>query len=103
MLSPSIGAWYQDVETGALFEVVAWDHSARTIETQFFDGEVAQYDLEVWRTLPLQSAEAPEDWRAPFEMDGEEGQDPDQPYHPEAWGSPLSTIEPDAMLGVEDD
>ncbi|MDP5064944.1 MAG: hypothetical protein NWQ24_09720 [Haliea sp.] len=57
----------------------------------------------MWRTLPLQRAEAPEDWLAPFEMDGKEGQDSDQLYYAEAWGSPLATIEPDPMLGVEDD
>ena len=33
------------------------------------DGEVTEYDLEVWRMLQLQRAAAPEDWRTPFELD----------------------------------
>ncbi|MCR9184543.1 MAG: hypothetical protein NXH81_04005 [Halieaceae bacterium] len=102
MLSPAVGNWYRDIETGALFEVVALDDAARTVETQFLDGEVTEYDLEVWRMLQLQKAAAPEDWRTPFELDDEDSQDPDQPYHPEEWSSPVSTIEPDTMLGVED-
>ena len=102
MLSPAVGNWYRDIETGALFEVVALDDAARTIETQFLDGEVAEYDRDVWRMLQLQKAAAPEDWRTPFELDDEDGQDPDQPYHPDEWNSPVSTIEPDTMLGVED-
>ena len=27
---------------------------------------------------------------------------PDLPFHPEDWSSPLNSIEPDAMYGVED-
>ncbi|MBM68446.1 MAG: hypothetical protein CME43_03085 [Haliea sp.] len=102
MLNPTVGSWYRDIETGELFEVVALDEAARTVETQFLDGEVTEYDLEVWRMLQLQRAAAPEDWRTPFELDDEDGLDPDLPYHPEEWSNPLSTIEPDTMLGVED-
>lgn len=102
MLSPEVGGWYKDQETQELFEVVAWDPASLTIETQYLDGEVAEYDLDTWRLMALQSAEAPEDWRSPYELDDEDSLDPDLPYHPEEWSSPLSMIEPDAMYGVED-
>ena len=102
MLSPAVGGWYKDAETGGVFEVVAWDPATLSIETQYLDGEVAEYDLDAWRLMALLRVEAPEDWRTPFELDDEDGLDPDQPFHPEDWNSPVTMIEPDAMYGVED-
>jgi hypothetical protein len=102
MLSPVVGGWYKDLETGTLFEVVAWDTATLTIETQYLDGEVAEYDLDVWRDMPLEAVAAPEDWRNPFELDDEDNLDPDLPFHPEDWNNPLSLIEPETMYGVED-
>lgn len=102
MLSPVVGGWYKDLETNNLFEVVAWDEASLTIETQYEDGEVAEYDLDVWRMMPLERAAAPEDWRSPFELDDDDGIDPDLPFHPEDWNNPVSMIEPDTMYGVED-
>jgi hypothetical protein len=102
MLSPVVGGWYKDLQSKALFEVVAWDPAALTIETQYLDGEVSEYDIDAWRELLLERAEAPEDWRTPFELSDEDGLDPDLPFHPEDWSNPLNSIEPDAMYGVED-
>lgn len=102
MLSPVVGRWYKDLETDTLFEVVAWDEASLTIETQHLDGEVAEYDLDVWRMMPLELAAAPEDWRSAFELDDEDSLDPDLPFHPEDWNNPLSMIEPEAMYGVEE-
>jgi len=102
MLSPMVGAWYRDLQTQELFEVVAWDPAALTIEVQYLDGEVTEYDLDTWRELLLDPAAAPEDWRAPFELDDEDGLDPDLPMHPQEWANPLNFIEPDTMYGVED-
>ena len=34
MLAPVIGRWYKDLQAGALFEVIDWDPSSLTIETQ---------------------------------------------------------------------
>ncbi|MAT93943.1 MAG: hypothetical protein CME59_15235 [Halioglobus sp.] len=102
MLSPVPGAWYKDLQTHALFEVIDWDMDHQAIEIQYLDGEVAEYDLEAWRDMQLEEVEAPEDWRAPFELDDDDMLDPDLPMHPEDWANPLSSIEPDAMYGVED-
>ncbi|MEM1111095.1 MAG: DUF6763 family protein [Pseudomonadota bacterium] len=101
-LSPAVGEWYKDLQTSALFEVVAWDPSTQLVETQYLDGEVSEYDMDTWRELTLQQVEAPEDWRTPFELDDDDGLDPDMPFHPEDWNSPLNVIEPDIMYGVED-
>lgn len=99
---PTIGQWYQDVQNRALFEVVAVDDHAGTIEVQYLDGEIAEFDQEGWRELPLVPAEEPEDWRMPFELSAEDSADTDLPLHPIDWSSPLSRIEPDTALGVED-
>ena len=102
MLAPAVGEWYKDLQTNALFEVVDWDPDSLTIETQYLDGEVSEYDLDSWREMLLLKVEAPEDWRTAFELDDEDLLDPDLPFHPEDWNSPLNSIEPDTMYGVED-
>lgn len=101
-LGPTVGTWYKDVQTGATFEVVAWDPQALLVETQHIDGEVSEYDLDSWRELLLVTVEEPEDWRNPFELDTAESIDPDLPFHPEDWSGPVSGIEPEFMNGVED-
>lgn len=102
MLNPEVGEWYQDIQTAAIFEIVAWDPPAHTIETQYLDGEVSEYDLDGWREMQLVKVEAPEDWRTPFELDDDDALDPDLPFHPEDWNGPLNSIEPEFMHGVDD-
>lgn len=99
---PRIGRWYKDEQTGALFEVVAWDDHADTAEVQYLDGEIAEFDLDAWSELALQPAAEPEDWRSAYELCAEDGLDPDLPIHPPDWDNPLNSIEPDTMWGVED-
>jgi hypothetical protein len=102
MLSPVVGAWYKDMQTQEVFEVIDWDPANLNIETQYLDGEVSEYDLDAWREMQLETVEAQEDWRAAFELDDDDLLDPDLPMHPQEWTSPVNTIEPDAMYGVED-
>ena len=42
-LLPEVGAWYQDITSGSLFEVVAIDEEGGTIEYQMIDGEAVSY------------------------------------------------------------
>jgi hypothetical protein len=102
MLSPVAGAWYRDIQTQAIFEVIDWDPSTLIIETQYLDGEISEYDLDAWREMSLETIEASEDWRSPFELDDEDMLDPDLPMQPQDWASPVNSIEPDTMYGVED-
>ena len=102
-MRPVIGGWYKDLQSGAHFEVVAWDARTRTVETQYIDGEVSEYDLDSWRQLLLEAIATPEDWRNPFELDKDDKTDPDLPIHPEDWSGPLNHIEPEVMNGVEND
>lgn len=98
-IAAEIGHWYQDLQTGAVFEVVAIDDEDQTIEAQLLDGALLEYDLDSWRDLLLQEIEEPEDWQEAFELDDED--DPERPFHPEQ--NPLDHIEPDVFDGVSDD
>jgi hypothetical protein len=102
MLSPTVGKWYADLQTGALFEVVARDDTALTIETQYLDGEITEYDMDTWSEMLLEAAEPPEDWRTAFELDNDDLLDPDLPMHPEDWRNPLHFIEPEIVHGLEE-
>lgn len=65
-LEPEIGKWYRN-ESGAVFEVVAFDEEEGVIEIQHFDGAIEELDLESWfGQLPKAQAE-PEDWSGPFD------------------------------------
>ena len=99
---PQVGGWYTDLQSGATFEVVVWDQRNRLVEVQHTDGEISEYDFDVWRQLSLIAVAESVDWRDPFELDGEDCHDPDLPYHPEDWSGPLNDIEPQYCLGVEE-
>lgn len=102
-VTAQIGSWYKDLQSGAQFEVVAIDDDAQSVEVQMLDGEVCEYDFDSWRQMLLLPVEEPEDWRHAFELSREDGLDPDNPFHPERWDSPLDRIEPDIINGLDDD
>ena len=101
-LLPEVSAWYQDKNSGALFEVVAVDDDSGTIEVQLVDGELAEYDNSTWIQLNLSPAEAPEDWRSPYELAEDDSEIADDTMVPENWSGPLADIEPD-LLDLGDD
>ena len=46
---PGIGEWYR-LSGGELLEVVAFDAGDGTIEVQYFDGTVEEFDIDDWRS-----------------------------------------------------
>ena len=66
-LPPIVGNWYSHRDKGALFQVVALDEDAGTVEIQEFDGGLDELDLDEWRTLLVDSAAQPEDWGGPLD------------------------------------
>jgi hypothetical protein len=66
-LPPIVGNWYSHRDKGALFQVVALDEDAGTVEIQEFDGGLDELDLEEWRALSVDSAAQPEDWGGPVD------------------------------------
>ena len=66
-LPPVVGNWYSHRDKGALFQVVALDEEAGTVEIQEFDGGLDEIDLDEWRTLLVDNAAQPEDWGGPLD------------------------------------
>ncbi len=67
-ISPVVGSWYKR-ENGEIFEVVALDAADATVEIQYFDGTIEEFDLDEWEELELQAAEPPEDWTGSVDVD----------------------------------
>ncbi|MEO1201335.1 MAG: DUF6763 family protein [Pseudomonadota bacterium] len=70
-ITPEIGHWFRR-PGGALFEVVAIDDEASTIEIQLFDGTIDEVDAESWPDLRPVEVSAPEDWSGSVDMDPED-------------------------------
>jgi hypothetical protein len=72
---PEVGKWYR-TEAGITLEVVAVDNEDGTIEVQYFDGTVEEFDLDDWEAQrangELVEAEAPEDWSGSVDVDDED-------------------------------
>jgi hypothetical protein len=62
---PIIGSWYKDVENSLKFKVVAIDED--TIEVQYLNGDIGEYDNDSWYGSTFDYIEDPEDWSAPFD------------------------------------
>lgn len=100
--SPSIGAWYFDREDQQVFEVVALDDEQGTIEVQYLDGAIGEFDREAWPQMPLVPAAAPEDSDAAYELSQEDRWHDDDTMSPDHWNNPLHTIEPDLFPGYDE-
>ena len=70
-LNPVIGQWFHR-DNGTLFDVVAIDEQAGTVEIQQFDGTVDEIDLESWFEWPLVETSQPEDCTGSLDMDPED-------------------------------
>lgn len=66
-IDPIVGNWYENLEKGLKFEVVAVDEDEGLVEVQYFDGDIEEIDLETWYDLEIEPAEAPEDWTGPMD------------------------------------
>lgn len=64
---PKIGSWYKDVENDLTFKVVALEESDDSIEVQYINGDIGEYDTDSWYSSTFDYIEAPEDWSAPFD------------------------------------
>jgi len=92
---PIIGNWYCHLDKGQRFRVVAMDEESQTVEVQYFDGNVDEYELEIWYQLNIEPCEAPENWSGPLDIDnlddlGTEITDTSR----SDWDEPLNEFEP---------
>jgi hypothetical protein len=67
-LDPVIGEWYQHLDKGQRFLIVAFDEDEGLIETQHFDGDIEEILLDDWYQQDLEVAEAPENWGGVFDI-----------------------------------
>lgn len=65
--NPVIGNWYLDLETNMSFKVVGLDEVEDSVEVQYLNGDLGDYDFENWYASPFEPIEAPEDWSAPYD------------------------------------
>lgn len=89
---PVIGQWFRR-PNGTLFEVVAIDEEATTVEVQQFDGTVDEFDIERWPELLLTEASAPEDWSGSVDMDPEDYDGSKDSEIPSGYYDPLAFLD----------
>ncbi|MBV1931013.1 MAG: hypothetical protein KUG71_04785 [Porticoccaceae bacterium] len=100
---PQLNDWYQDVEDDALFEIVAIDEQEGYIEVQYVNGEIGEFDSDIWEQMIILKAQPPEDWRAAYEIaDDNQASDGTAAFSMANWDDPVAHVDPEAQLGVED-
>ena len=67
-VDPIVGNWYQHLDKGQHFVVVAIDEDEGLIETQHFDGDIEEMTLEEWYQADLDTAEEPENWAGAMDI-----------------------------------
>lgn len=91
---PIVGIWYQRLDKGQEFQVVAVDEETGSVEMQHFDGDLEEMDLETWHQLDLVAIEEPENWSGPLdvgELDDLTGTEVTDTA-PEEWTEPLDEL-----------
>ena len=99
---PIVGNWYERLDKGQAFEVVALDEDAGTIEVQYFDGDIEELNLESWYELDVEPSEPPEDWTGA--MDDIEVDDlgyTNTEMAREDWSEPLRGTKPRGTMAQE--
>ncbi len=89
---PVIGQWFRR-PNGTLFEVVAIDDDAMTVEIQQFDGTIDELDIERWPDLLLTEVSAPEDWSGSVDMDPEDDNTRKDAELPSGYHDPLAFLD----------
>lgn len=93
IIKPEIDNWYETIE-GTIFKVIDIDDSTDVIEVQFFEGEVAELELDQWNNILARPIAPPEDWSGPFDdLVSDDFGDTDRPVHPEDWDGPWDNLE----------
>ncbi|AMX02641.1 DUF6763 family protein [Microbulbifer thermotolerans] len=94
---PDIGDWYEDIDSGELFEVVAIDEVHGTVEVQYLDGAVGEFERDHWPALPIVDAEPPEDANIAFGTTAHE-----QDANTVEPANPLDTLEGESFTGTDE-
>jgi hypothetical protein len=63
---PEPGQWYQ-LPDGTSFMITAMDDDDDSIEIQYFDGAIEEWDAELWQRVEAVPVDEPEDISGPFD------------------------------------
>ena len=67
-LDPIIGNWYQNLEKGQRFCVVAVDEESQLVEVQHFDGDLEEIEGAIWYQMDLEAVDEPENWAGALDV-----------------------------------
>ncbi|TCK18635.1 hypothetical protein DFR30_1914 [Thiogranum longum] len=65
---PVLRNWYQHLDKGQKFRVVALNEDEGSVDIQYFDGDVEEIGLDSWYELDIEPIEAPENWSGPVDV-----------------------------------
>jgi hypothetical protein len=103
-MDPIVGNWYQHVDKGLDFEVVAVDEETTSVEIQYVDGSLDEITLDDWYEIDLEPAEPPEDWTGPLDaVDEEEDESPELGVPDDDWDEPDAERRPRGRRAGRDD
>ncbi len=66
-VDPIINQWYHYPQKAQKFQVTAIDDGAKTIEIQYFDGTIDEFEFPTWYAMEVELVAVPEDWTGPMD------------------------------------
>lgn len=64
---PIVGEWYKRADRPQLFQVVAFDAQAGSVDVEYFDGTVDEWPIAHWHELDIEPCDAPQDWTGAYD------------------------------------
>jgi hypothetical protein len=67
-LDPRIDQWYDHLDKGQRFYVIAIDEEQNTVEIQHFDGDLEEFSRDEWSDLHIELSVEPENWAGALDI-----------------------------------
>ena len=102
-VDPIVDNWYQHLDKGQRFYVVAINEDEGLVEIQYFDSTLEEIELDAWPALDIEPAEEPENWSGSLDIAEIDDLGTDVTDTTAAdWDAPLQEVRADAVI-TEDD
>jgi hypothetical protein len=93
------GQWYQDRDSGGIFQIVSVDPDGQSVNIQYVDGSLEETGFDDWLVRNLQRCEQPEDWVGSYDdLESDDIGLPETPLQPHAAETPMER----ALLQIEE-
>tara|TARA_B110000116_G_C16796941_1_gene567382 strand:+ start:3073 stop:3390 length:318 start_codon:yes stop_codon:yes gene_type:complete len=99
---PAVGNWYKDEIDHQLFEVVAIDAVTATIEIQYLDGDLAEFDTDTWTQLEVSLTQQPKDSNGPYQLPQDSQWGADASWAAANKDNPIAKVEPVTFTGIDE-